>query len=337
MCVTLNQIGSRMHPSRQDPSIQQSNTQHHSTAHVDSEQSDIDKSNDRYPLAGKTALVTGVSRRRGIGFAVATKFLELGASVFFHHYRPHDLDQPWGGDEIDDVRAGLEAARGGDASIGSLSADLSDPAEIPHLMEVAEALTGTLDILVCNHAKSGDDGSILDMTADRLDAMWSANARSTLLLTRQFAEIHAPQAQDYEPRRPGERIPSTGPHEAPAARVFWMTSGQIHGPMPGEVAYATSKAALAGITPTVASELLKLGIVLNTINPGPVNTGYLDADMTDKSPEEFRQLQEWTATTAFGRFGRPTDSASLIGWLATDEGAWVVGQVLTSDGGFSLG
>jgi 3-oxoacyl-[acyl-carrier protein] reductase len=291
----------------------------------------------RYPLAGKTALITGVSRRRGIGFAVASTFLDLGASVFIHHYTPHDLGQPWGGDDLDEIRAALDAARVDDAVIGDLSADLQNSVEIPRLIEAAAALTGSLDILVCNHAKSGDDGTILDMTSERLDAMWLTNTRSTMLLTRAFAELHANPADGSEPAAPGARITSTGPHDVPVGRVFWMTSGQIHGPMRGEVAYATSKAALAGITPTVAAELLELGIVLNTINPGPVNTGYLDAETTDKDPEEFAQIQEWVSGTAFGRLGRPTDPASLIAWLATDAGAWVVGQVLTSDGGFGLG
>ncbi|WP_430867002.1 SDR family oxidoreductase [Demequina aurantiaca] len=290
--------------------------------------------NPQYPLVGKTALVTGVSRRRGIGFADAMKFLELGASVFIQHHRPHDLDQPWGGDDLDKVRAELEAARVGDAKVGDSAADLSDPAAIPALMDSAVALTGQLDILVCNHAKSGDDGGILDMTPERLDSAWGTNARSVLLLTRAFAELHAAAARDGRPLQPGERVGASGPHAVPVARVFWMTSGQIHGPMRGEVAYATSKAALAGITPTVAAELLELGIVLNTINPGPVNTGYLDADTTDRSLDN---LAEVKAAMPFGRFGRPADPASLIGWLATDDGAWVVGQVLTTDGGFSLG
>jgi len=290
----------------------------------------------QFPLAGKTALVTGVSRRRGIGFAVATRFLELGASVFIHHYRPHDLDQPWGGDDLGKVLSALTALTVGDARFGDLSADLSAAAEAPRLIAAAAEHTGSLDILVCNHAKSGDDGSILDMTAERLDAMWNTNTRSTMLLTRAFAQRHVPNAPAEGSRKPGERLQSTGPHDLPTGRVFWMTSGQGHGPMRGEVAYATSKAALAGITPTVAAELLELGIVLNTINPGPVNTGYLDGDTTDKSPEEFAQLQQWIAATAFGRFGRPSDPASLIAWLATDAGAWIVGQVITSDGGFSL-
>lgn len=103
--------------------------------------------------------------------------------------------------------------------------------------------------------------------------------------------------------------------------------------MRGEVAYAASKAALAGVTPTVAAELLERGIILNTINPGPVNTGYLDAGTTDR---ELTEINAWLERTPFGRFGEPADPARLIAWLTTDEGAWVVGQVIKSDGGMSL-
>jgi 3-oxoacyl-[acyl-carrier protein] reductase len=285
------------------------------------------------PLAGTTALVTGVSRRRGIGYAVAVKLASLGASVFLHHHRPHDLEQPWGGDDLEAVRSGIRGALTPGARMGDLGADLADAVQVANVIDAARGLTGQLDILVCNHAKSGDDGGILDMTPERLDAFWDANTRSTLLLTSAFARSRS-GAADAAPRRPGARTAGTGPFDEPQGRVFWMTSGQIHGPMRGEVAYATSKAALAGITPTVAAELLELGIILNTINPGPVNTGYLDPDTTDRPLEE---LEQHLATTPFGRYGRPEDPAELIGWLVSPSGAWVVGQVLTSDGGFSLG
>lgn len=283
------------------------------------------------PLAGTTALVTGVSRRRGIGYAIAAKLATLGANIFIQHYRTHDLDQPWGPDDLDEVRIGTQQALAPGALFGDRDADLADAASIPALISEAASLTGELDILVCNHAKSGDDGSILDMTAQRLDAFWDANARSTLLLTAEFARTKA--GVDHASRRPGEKIASRGPFASPTGKVVWMTSGQIHGAMPGEVAYATSKAALAGVTATVAAELLQLGIVLNTVNPGPVNTGYLDADTADRPLEA---LEAHIAATPFGRFGAPADPANLIGWLATDEGSWMVGQVLTSDGGFAL-
>lgn len=283
------------------------------------------------PLLGKTALVTGVSRRRGIGFAVAGKLASLGASIVIHHHRPHDLELPWGGDDLDAVRDGLRAHLADGAVFADVAADLSDPATIPDVIGAAVERTGRLDILVCNQAKSGDDGSILDMTPERLSAFWEVNTRATLLLTAEFARLRAPRSD--EPRRPGDRITGDGPYAEAQGHVFWMTSGQIHGAMRGEVAYAASKAALAGVTATVAAELLELGIVLNTINPGPVNTGYMDPETTDRSLEG---LDEYLASTPFGRVGRSTDPAELIGWLSTTAGSWVVGQVLTSDGGFAL-
>ncbi|MFC7879168.1 SDR family oxidoreductase [Isoptericola sp. NPDC057391] len=283
------------------------------------------------PLAGRTALVTGVSRRKGIGYAVARELATLGASVFTHHFAPHDANQPWGGDDLDKVRAGVRSALRGSAKSCDASADLRDPEQIDALVGAARDLTGTLDVLVCNHARSGGDGSILDMSPDTLDAFWETNTRSTLLLTRRFAaQFHAgtPAA------RPGERLGRSAPADPRTApKVVWMTSGQQQGAMRGEVAYAASKAALAGVTATVAAELLDLGIVLNTVNPGPVNTGYLDPESTDRPLDELEALR---AATPFGRWGEPTDPAGLIGWLVTAPGSWVVGQVLTTDGGFAL-
>ncbi|WP_130179175.1 SDR family oxidoreductase [Cryobacterium sp. SO1] len=316
-------------------------------------------------LRGSTALVTGVSRRKGIGYAVAVRLAELGASVFIQHFAPHDLLQPWGGDDLDAVRAGIRAALTEGAVFGDVSADLAEPDAAAAVMAEAAGLTGRVDILVANHARSGGDGSIFDLTADMLDGHWQVNARATLLLTRVFAEQfgdavrpdaaspdtapnHAasrdtasattdgagPAATAQAPRRPGERGDQTAAiDELATGRVIWLTSGQIHGPMPGEVAYAASKAVLAGLTPTVAAELLGRGIILNTVNPGPVNTGYLDPDTTDRPLDG---MLEYLRTIPFGRFGAPTDPARLIGWLCTPEARWLVGQVLTSDGGFSL-
>lgn len=286
---------------------------------------------DDAPLAGRTALVTGVSRRKGIGYAIACELAGLGANVFTQHFAPHDMIQPWGGDDLDAVHRGVANALREGAATGHAGADLRDPLQIDDLVDAARALTGSLDILVCNLARSGGDGSVLDMTADTLDAFWETNTRSTLLLTQRFAEPHGAGSPGA---RPGERVSRAG-HADPstAPKVIWMTSGQQHGPMRGEVAYATSKAALAGVTATVAAELLDIGIVLNTVNPGPVNTGYLDPGSTDRPLDELDALR---AATPFGRWGEPTDPARLIGWLVSPAGSWVVGQVLTSDGGFGL-
>jgi 3-oxoacyl-[acyl-carrier protein] reductase len=256
-------------------------------------------------------LVTGVSRRAGIGYAIARRLAGLGASLVIHHYAPHDRDQPWGADP-----GGLEAVIGGvtealaapDAAVWHQEADLSDPDSPTRLVESAAATSRFLDILVCNHARSGGDGPLGTLTADMLDAHWAVNTRASILLAQAFAAQH-------DDSRPG-------------GRIVFMTSGQDLGPMTGEVAYATSKGALASITPTLADQLADRGITVNTVNPGPVDTGYAAfADQPDVHEIVRRHFPR-------GRWGVPDDPARLIAWLVTDEAAWITGQVINSEGGF---
>jgi 3-oxoacyl-[acyl-carrier protein] reductase len=262
-------------------------------------------------------LVTGVSRRAGIGYAIARRLAGLGASLVIHHYAPHDRDQPWGADP-----GGLEAVIGGvtealadpDAAVWHQEADLSDPDSPTRLVESAVATSRFLDILVCNHARSGGDGPLGTLTADMLDAHWAVNTRASILLAQAFAAV----------RGAGE----VGGVSRPGGRIVFMTSGQDLGPMTGEVAYAASKGALASITQTLADQLADRGITLNTVNPGPVDTGYAAfADQPDVHEIVRRHFPQ-------GRWGVPDDPARLIAWLVTDEAAWITGQVINSEGGF---
>ncbi|GAA4667670.1 SDR family oxidoreductase [Frondihabitans cladoniiphilus] len=265
------------------------------------------------PLGGRVAVVTGVGRRRGIGFAIASRLLGMGASVLVQHWAPHDEAQPWGSDPIEEVVAALRESAVAGARVEETSVDFAAAEGASHLIARGVAAFGHLDVLVCNHALSGDDGDLASMTAERLDHHWQVNTRSTLLATRDFAAQHD--------GRPG-------------GRVIWMTSGQTQGPMPSEIAYATSKAALAGVTPSVAAWLAPQGILLNTVNPGPVNTGYLDLVGGDRPSDVVESL---VARFPGGRFGEPDDPARLIAWLVSDEGRWMVGQVLSTEGGFRRG
>jgi 3-oxoacyl-[acyl-carrier protein] reductase len=260
---------------------------------------------DPLPLRGRTALVTGVSRRAGIGYAVARRLAALGASLFLHHYAPHDRDQPWGEDPggTEAVLAGVRSALAAtDASIHHLELDLARPEAPVRLIEAAADAFGHLDILVCNHARGGD-GPLGSLDAALLDAIWAVNTRSTILLTQAFAARHD--------GRPG-------------GRVIFMTSGQDLGPMTGEVAYAASKGALASITKTLADQLADQQITLNAVNPGPVDTGYAPPVAYEAVRRHFPQ-QRW---------GVPDDPARLIAWLVTDEAAWTTGQVINTEGGF---
>ena len=261
---------------------------------------------DPLPLRGRIAMVTGVSRRAGIGYAIARRLAALGASLFLHHYAPHDRDQPWGDDPggAEAVLAGVRSALAADeASVRHLELDLALPEAPAQLIDAATEALGHLDILVCNHARSGGDGPLGALDAKMLDTHWAVHTRATILLTQAFAARHD--------GRPG-------------GRVIFMTSGQDLGPMTGEVAYAASKGALASITTTLADQLADQQITLNTVNPGPVDTGYPSPEAYEAVRRQFPQH----------RWGVPDDPARLIAWLVTDEASWVTGQVINSEGGF---
>ena len=232
----------------------------------------------------RNALVTGVSRRAGIGFAIAHRLEEAGAQVFTQGWTPHDAGQPWGADET---------------FAPSIEADFADPGAPAHVVTAARKALGPLDVLVVNHARSGN-GRLDELTAEHLDAFLHENVRASLLLVKAFA------AQ----------------FEGDSGRVVLITSGAHIGPMTGEVAYAVSKGALVIATPTLAEELADRGITVNCINPGPTETGWGLADM-DPKPR-----------MPFGRWGEPDDAARLVAWLCSDDGRWMTGQVIDSEGGF---
>jgi 3-oxoacyl-[acyl-carrier protein] reductase len=261
---------------------------------------------DPFPLRGRAALVTGASRRAGIGYATARRLAALGASLFLHHYAPHDRDQPWGADPggTRAVTDGVTTALAADtASVHDLELDLAGPRAAEQLIDAATSQLGHLDILICNHARSSGDGPLATLDAAMLDAHWAVNTRSAILLARAFAAQHD--------GRPG-------------GRIIFMTSGQDLGPMTSQIAYAASKGALASITRTLADYLADRAITLNTINPGPVDTGYATPEDHEIVRRRFPQ----------GHWGTPDDPARLIAWLATDEAAWITGQIINTEGGY---
>jgi 3-oxoacyl-[acyl-carrier protein] reductase len=260
---------------------------------------------DPRPLRGRVAVVTGVSRRAGLGYAIARRLAALGATLFLQHYTPHDRTQPWGADPggIQAVRDGVRGVLAGGAAVHDLELDLAGPAAPQGLIDAAARACGPLDILVCNHARSGGDGPLGTLDAAMLDAHWAVNTRSPILLAQAFAARHD--------GRPG-------------GRIIFLTSGQDLGPMTAEIGYAASKGALASITPALADHLAGRPITVNAVNPGPVDTGYATPELHEAVRHRFPQ----------GRWGTPDDPARLIAWLATDEAAWVTGQVISTEGGF---
>ncbi|MBM2823425.1 MAG: family oxidoreductase [Thermoleophilia bacterium] len=247
------------------------------------------------PLERRAAVVTGVSRRTGIGFATVRRLSTAGASVFIHSWVQ--------GDEFSDpveLDAMLGELRQGASRIGHHEADFADPESPARVIALARQTFGHLDILVVNHTRS-QHRSLSELTAEEIDAHLHVNVRASLLLVKEFAEQHD--------GRPG-------------GRVVLFTSGQHLAPMRSEVPYAVSKGAIHQATMTLSEELIDRGITVNTVNPGPTDTGWAIKDV-DPSP-----------AMPLGRWGHPDDAARLVAWLCSDDASWITGQVIDSEGGF---
>jgi 3-oxoacyl-[acyl-carrier protein] reductase len=243
------------------------------------------------PLTGRVALVTGVSRAKGIGFPVACRLHELGATVFATGWSPHDAKMPWGTDSVDvapfDIR----------------EHNLADDDVPASLIDEVVDTHGAIDIVVAVHARSSSQ-SLLDVTAKELDGCWSTNVRSIVLLARRLAERH-------DPARPG-------------GRMIWFTSGQHLGPMPGELPYSISKGALHQMTLSLADALIDHGIVANCINPGPTDTGWADRDTYNAVLAKFPQGR-WGSTVDIANvvaFLVGDDGAWLQGQVLNVEGGF---------------
>jgi 3-oxoacyl-[acyl-carrier protein] reductase len=253
-------------------------------------------------LAGRVAVVTGVSRRVGIGFAIAMRLLGDGASVVLHSWSAHDAAQSWGAD-LGGVSAVIEELGGFGPRLRHIEADFSDPDAPRQVIDFAVGEFGAVDVLIANHARSSA-GTLETVSADELDASWAVNARAVVLLVQAFAARH----DDARPH----------------GRVVLFTSGQHLGPMADELAYAISKGAVHQMTSSLADALGDRGITVNTINPGPVDTGWADDAVCD------RLLSRFPA----GRWSTPADIAATVRWLIDDDSAQVTGQIINAEGGF---
>lgn len=252
-------------------------------------------------LQGRIAIVTGASRSIGIGAAICRKLAAEGADIFFTHWRPYDASMPWGAEADFPAVLCAELCATGIRAV-HLEIDLSSPDAPIRVLDAVGATLGHPSILI-NNAAHSTMTSYMDLDAAALDAHYAVNVRATTLLSVEFAR-----------RFKG----TTG------GRIICMTSGQSLGPMPAELAYIATKGAIEAFTVSLSAAVAPLGITVNAVNPGPTDTGYMTEDLRAVLLPKF----------PFGRIGLPADAARLVAFLASDEAAWITGQVLHSEGGF---
>ena len=242
----------------------------------------------------KVALVTGGSR--GIGKAIALAFAEHGADVVVNYVTNKQLAN----EVVDQIKA---LGRRGLA----LQADVSEVGRVEEMVHTTVEEFGRISILV-NNAGNFKNSVVRKMTKETWDSVIAANLTGTFNCTK--------TAIGYM-------------REQKSGRIINISSVQAQTGVIGAANYAAAKAGVIGFTKSVARELARGGITVNTIALGFINTGMLKRLSPEIQDSILQQIP-------MGRFGEPEEVTKLVLFLASSDASYITGQVINLNGGYFM-
>jgi 3-oxoacyl-[acyl-carrier protein] reductase len=245
-------------------------------------------------LEQKIVLITGATR--GIGFAIAKVFAKAGARVILNGRDNNRLDKV-----VNDI------AKYATQDVDRLCFDVSDPQMVKEGFQALFKMTKGLDVLV-NNAGVLDDALLGMVTPEQIERVYGVNAFSALYCSQYAARLMQ--------RRKGGSIINV-------SSIIGVNGNE------GQAVYGSSKAALIGMTKSLAKELAPSNIRVNAIAPG-----FIDTDMARSIPDEI--FQQRLDSIKMGRIGKPEEVANTALFLASNLSSYVTGQVIGVDGGMLI-
>ena len=265
-------------------------------------------------LKNKVAIITGANNLQGIGATTAFAFAREGAKVVLIYKKvPRQFDNNKtdknGPDRYYKANAGNadiveNKLKEMNADYIILESDISNENAVNKIYSKVLERYGKIDILVNNAAAGDMDGfdTIEKITQNVIDDTFAVNVRGSVLMIREFVKQH----NDY-------------------GRIINLStdSAQIFA---GQITYGASKAAMEALTRSIALEVGKYGITVNSVAPGPTQTGWIDADF-EKSVVPLIPM---------GKLIQPEDIAETILFLASEQAKMITGQVIKVSGGHAI-
>lgn len=248
-------------------------------------------------LEHKTALVTGAIR--GIGRATALELAARGANIGIN-FRDHGHNR----ELAEQLKKECESYH---VEAILLPGDVSVEEDVKEIFKMMKDHFGSLDILV-NNAGITRDQLILRMKSEDFDQVIQTNLKGVFLCMKQAARLMMKQK---------------------SGRIISLSSvvGEIGNV--GQINYAAAKAGVIGMTKTLARELGSRHVTCNAVAPG-----FIATDMTKDLPEEI--VEKMLSQIPLGSFGQVEDVAKTIAFLASDDAAYITGQVINVDGGMVM-